>query len=429
MDNPSNPPLNEKNDFRLLLEAGQIINSSLDIEEVLNLVMDKVIELLRAERGFIMLVDEKTGELTLKTRRGMDKKTLDSDDFSGSLSSIKSVAHSGKAIFCPNTHLDPKFSKRASINLHSIRYILCFPMKIKEKIIGVIYADNRIKSGVFEDRHRDLLEVLANQAAIAIENAKLHDKVQKSYLDVIRALANAIEAKNPYTRGHSDRVTLFAVEIIKALMNYTKIDDICLENIKEKLNSDKKFIKLDSIKGDKLILREELAEKLKSWKFTEEEINIVFNNSSLNITTKDLKEIQMAGILHDVGKIGIDESVLNKPGGLTDEEYKKMKEHPVKGCEILEAIELPKSVKDAVLYHQEKYDGTGYPHGIQGESIPLFARIIAVCDAFDAMTSDRVYRKGLGKYHAKEQLIECAGTQFDTNIVEVFLENKIHDIV
>ena len=389
----SNKNLDEKENFRLLLEAGQIINSTLNIDEVLNLVMDKVIELMGAERGFIMLIDDRQdtkadngGEdagrpegdyftvplnnketLKLRTARGVDKKTIDSEDFSVSLSSIKSIARGEEPhIFSPNTLLDPKLSRRASINLHSIRYVVCFPIKFKEKITGVIYVDNRIATGgVYdENQYRDLLEGLANQAAIAIENAKLHEKIQKSYLDVIRALANAIEAKNPYTRGHSDRVTRLAVETGKAM----------------------------------------------------------------KLSSEQLKEIEMAGILHDVGKIGVEEAVLNKPGRLTSEEFEKMMEHPRKGSEILETIDLPQTVKDAVLHHQEKYDGTGYPDCLKEDTIPLYARIIAVCDSYDAMTSDRVYRKGLGKEYAITELNKYSGTQFDPLVVNAFLEHKIYNL-
>jgi len=356
--------IDEKDNFRLLLEAGQIINSTLNIDEVLNLVMDKVIELMGAERGFIMLLEE-NGDLKLRTARGVDKTTIDSEDFTVSLSSIKSVARGGEPIFCANTELDPKLRRRASINLHSIRFILCLPIKFREKITGVIYVDNRVSTGrYFEERHKELLEGLANQSAIAIENAKLYEKIQKSYLDVIRALANAIEAKNPYTRGHSDRVTRLAVETGRAM----------------------------------------------------------------NLSAEQLKEIEMAGILHDVGKIGVEEAVLNKPGRLTNEEFEKMMEHPRKGSEILQTIDLPQSVKDAVLHHQEKFDGTGYPDCLDEAKIPLYARIIAVCDSYDAMTSDRVYRKGMGKEYAITELKKFSGTQFDPKIVDAFLENKIYDL-
>ncbi|HPZ07336.1 MAG TPA: HD domain-containing phosphohydrolase [Candidatus Eremiobacteraeota bacterium] len=355
----------EKVNLKIVMEAAQIINSTLKIDEVLECVMDKVIQILGAERGFIMLIDEDTKELVLKTARNMDKQTIDSEDFSASFSSIESVAKGGPPIFCANTQLDPKLSKRASIALHSIRWILCFPLKVKEAIIGVIYVDNRItSSGYFDEEDRDLMEVLSNQAAIAIENARLYENLEKSYLDVIRALANAIEAKNPYTKGHSDRVTILAVKIGEAM----------------------------------------------------------------NFSLPQLKEIEMAGILHDVGKLGIGEEVLEKPGRLTEEEFREMKMHPGIGHDIIKTITLPENVKKAVLHHQEKFDGTGYPQGLKGEEIPIYARIIAVCDSYDAMTSDRVYRKSMGKDFAISEIKRCSGTQFDPEVVEVFLNNKIYDI-
>jgi len=357
--------LEEKDNLKILLEAGQIINSSLNIDEVLKLVMDKVIEILRAERGFIMLIDEKTSDLVLKTARNMDKQTIDSEEFSISLSTIRSVAETGKTVLSTNTSMDPQLKRRASIFLHSIRSILCIPLKFRDRIMGVVYVDNRVNQGHFSDKHRVLLEGLANQAAIAIENARLYEQLEKNYLDVIRALANAIEAKNPYTRGHSDRVTKFAVQTAKAM----------------------------------------------------------------KLSLNEIKEIEMAGILHDVGKIGIGEDVLNKPGHLNKEEFEIMKRHPEIGYGIIGAIKnLPKVVKDSVLYHQEKYDGTGYPQGLKGEEIPLYARIIAVCDAFDAMTSDRVYRKSLGVEVATQELKKCSGKQFDPDIIDVFIECKVYEL-
>ena len=136
-------------------------------------------------------------------------------------------------------------------------------------------------------------------------------------------------------------------------------------------------------------------------------------------------------LLHDIGKIGIPDSILNKPSRLTDEEYFVMKTHVTKGAEILRHFTLLENVAEGALYHHERYDGKGYAHGLKGEEIPLNARIIALADAFDAMTANRVYRKQLDLDFVLEEIKKCSGSQFDPNLVEIFLkliDNKTIDV-
>ena len=181
--------------------------------------------------------------------------------------------------------------------------------------------------------------------------------LEKTYLKTIDALAKAIEAKDPYTHGHSERVTKYSLKLAK---------------------------KLEIKKGD-------------------------------------LEVIQRAGILHDIGKIGIEESILKKKGNLTSKEYEKLKMHPIIGAQIIGSIDYLQKEKEIIKYHHEKYDGTGYPNGLKGEAIPLAARILAVADAYDAMTSCRPYENLMSTEKAKKCLRENAGTQFDKKLVDIFL--------
>jgi len=192
---------------------------------------------------------------------------------------------------------------------------------------------------------------------LARRSFELYTKMRKMYLDTIRTLAAAIDAKDPYTHGHSERVSVMAVKLAR---------------------------KLD---------------------FIETEIEYV----------------EYAAILHDIGKIGIADSILGKKDKLTDEEYEKVKEHPIIGAGIIESIEFLKKCSNTVLHHHERYDGKGYPAGLEGENIPRLARLLTIVDSYDAMNSDRPYRKKLSKSEILDELESQAGKQFDPDMVKEFI--------
>jgi putative nucleotidyltransferase with HDIG domain len=194
--------------------------------------------------------------------------------------------------------------------------------------------------------------------AVAIENAKLYKDLRELFLGTVASLAEVIDAKSPYTHGHSIRVSNYAKEIA----------------------------------------------------------------NEMGLIKEEQETIELAGLLHDVGKIGVSEEIINKPGRLTDEEYGEMKKHPSIGADIIEKVKALKSIIPGVRHHQERYDGRGYPDGIKGNEIPLIARILAVADTFDAMTSDRPYRKRFEDEFALSEINKCAGTQFDPIIADAFLK-------
>jgi len=141
----------------------------------------------------------------------------------------------------------------------------------------------------------------------------------------------------------------------------------------------------------------------------------------LNLTEESLNDLQLLAMLHDIGKVGIDDRILNKAGPLNEEEWEIMKKHPEIGYRIAMSTMELESVAEYILHHHERWDGSGYPRGLKGESIPLLSRILAVVDAFDAMTEGRVYRQKKTKEAALEEIKQNAGTQFDPNIAEIFL--------
>ncbi len=195
---------------------------------------------------------------------------------------------------------------------------------------------------------REINEKLQN-AYTALENA---------YLETIQTLRFSVEAKDVYTRGHSDRVSAYSVLIGKYL----------------------------------------------------------------NLSEEEIKILKIGGLFHDIGKIGIPDSILLKESKLTDDEYSEIKNHPTIGAHILSNASIFKDMIPIVKHHHERYDGRGYPSGLQGENIPLLARIAAVADSFDAMTSKRTYRNSLPIEIVKEEIEKNRGTQFDPKIADVFLE-------
>ena len=190
------------------------------------------------------------------------------------------------------------------------------------------------------------------------ELSDTYEKLEKAYLDSIETLRYTVEAKDPYTRGHSDRVAEYSVLI-----------------------------------GEKLGLSEE-----------------------------DLRTLRIGGLFHDIGKIGIPDSILLKESKLSDDEYSQIKNHPTIGAHILQNATIFQDILPIVKHHHERYDGNGYPSKLKGEEIPYFARIAAVADTFDAMTSKRTYRNAIPLEEVKEEIKRCEGTQFDPSIAETFLE-------
>jgi len=235
---------------------------------------------------------------------------------------------------------------------------ICVPLKTRKGVIGVVNLNRKEDANPFTEDNLKLLFTMANDVAFAIENATLYQNLHESYLSIIRALVSALELKDSHTRGHSESVTRYAVA---------------------------------------------LAKKLK-------------------LFPQEIESIEVAAILHDVGKIGVQESILNKPGKLNNEEWKEMKRHPEFSYKILKEVNFPWEIKPVIYAHHERYNGKGYPARLKGEKIPLGARILAVADTFAAMTSDRAYRKGLSKEMAIEELKRVAGTQLDPELVKVFVE-------
>lgn len=236
--------------------------------------------------------------------------------------------------------------------------LISVPLEIGGKVIGVININNKKTKEAFAKDDLELLKTLAAQASVAVEIAELFDDLHNSYLHTVEALTAAIDAKDHYTSHHSKQVTRFAIDIAR----------------------------------------------------------------KMQLPDKEIETIREACQLHDLGKIGIHDYILTKPGKLTQQEWKDMQTHPLKGMEILKPLGFLREVIELVKEHHERFDGRGYPAGLKGNNILLGARIIAVADAFSAMISERPYRKRMSKEEALEELRRQAGHQFDPRPVKTFLE-------
>lgn len=235
------------------------------------------------------------------------------------------------------------------------------PFFSKGTCIGVVAVTDRYLGADFSHEDRDIMKTLGNQVANAVQNARLIDEQKALYFDTISALAAAVDAKDSYTHNHSRNVATYARAI----------------------------------------------------------------GEQMGLSEQDMELLQRAAVLHDIGKIAVPGSILNKPERLTREEFETMKSHVLSGVKIVENISDMAVIIPGMQYHHERYDGKGYPEGLQGETIPLMARILAVADTYDAITSDRPYRKGPGHEFAVEEIIRCSGSQFAPEVVEAFLKSSV----
>ncbi|MEW6087305.1 MAG: HD domain-containing phosphohydrolase [bacterium] len=235
--------------------------------------------------------------------------------------------------------------------------LLAVPLIYRDNATGVLNLSSRDSRKKFTEEDVSFVTTIASHAAIAIENANLYEGMQHNYFEIIKSLALTLEAKDHYSHGHSERVTYYAKEIAK----------------------------------------------------------------EMRLPGEDVKLIESAGILHDIGKIGISEQILNKKNPLSEGEWKVIEKHPLMAESIIEPIHFLAKERSIIRNHHERYDGKGYPDGLAGEEISIHARILTVADAFDSMTTDRPYRKALSVDVAIERLKESAGTQFDKNVVDAFL--------
>jgi putative nucleotidyltransferase with HDIG domain len=343
-------------DLTTLYRMGNIINALQDSSRLFDTIMDIVFQVIKADRGFLAILDEETGELIPKAVRKRENMT-DTSSLTISQGIIKRVMDKGTSLLISDALADERLRKRDSIVAQNIRSCLCVPLKSRNKILGFIHVDSLATSDAFSKDDLRLLSAIGAQAGIAIENTQLFEKLQELMFGSIRALVATIEAKAPYWRYHSQRVA-----------------DI-----------------------SSLIAQE------------------------LGLSAEEQKTIELAALLHDVGKIGTPETILHKDGALTPQQKAVVHSHSSHGANIVSNIKGIDDIVRAVRHHHERFDGRGYPDGLKGEAIPLYSRIIALADAYDAMTSIRPYRENKPLAEVISEIEKGTGKQFDPSIVAVFL--------
>jgi response regulator RpfG family c-di-GMP phosphodiesterase len=339
-----------------LYKISEAMGSTIRLDFLLNLILETAIKELDADMATVLLSDGKNGVLTPKASLGVPHEMLASGLLTGQDEICKWVIKNGRPrVFDGNDvgaqHLPSRLRE-------AIGSAVAHPLMAKGKVMGILILIRLLgRVSPFSTGQLHSLSIIASKAASALENSKLYEELKDSYLQTLTALANAVEARDIYTRGHTDRVCYMAQYLCREM----------------------------------------------GW------------------NEEQLWEVKMGGILHDIGKIGVPDAVLNKGQTLTQAEFEIMKEHPACGARILEGISFLAPAVPFVLYHHERFDGKGYPYGLRNHQIPIQGRLMAVVDTFDAMTSDRPYRKAKTIRMALQEIKDCAGTQFDPDIAHLFL--------
>lgn len=335
--------------------------SILDTDKLLDIVMSLITNVMQFDRALIMLVDEERRFLVPVKITGDPSQQISSlRHYSIPLDRksniLARVVDSGIAQIV--TDVDHSFLRKENIILKTFnpKSFAAIPLVTRNRVIGVLAAE-RIKGlADFTSNDLDYLMNFCSQIAISLENARLIDNMKKSFMTSILSLASALEAKDPYTRGHSNRVAIYSTIIAR------------------KSGMDEERIEL----------------------------------------------IRQMALMHDIGKIGIPDSIINKEGKLTEEEFDAVKRHPLVSIQIIQPLMTYNSDISLVRSHHERYDGRGYPDGISGEDIPIEARILAIADSFDAMTSDRPYRLAMNQEDALDEIERNKSRQFCPRLGEVF---------
>ncbi|MBI2848863.1 MAG: GAF domain-containing protein [Chloroflexi bacterium] len=345
--------------LRLLYDVGIAMNSILVLRDLLDEVMRRGQVALGAEACSVLLVDEEKKELYFEVAKGEAGKVLEQVRMGMDQGIAGWIATHGRSLVVNDVTQYPQFYKKIDDSVGFVtRSILGVPLFARGRTIGVIEVLNKKDLADFTQEDLELLTALSADVAIAIDNARLYQAVLDGYLDTIKALAASIDAKDPYTAGHVDRVSSYSMEMAEVL----------------------------------------------------------------SLSTEEQDVLRYGSILHDVGKMGIDDRILRKPGPLTSEEWAIMCTHTEIGSRIVQDIPFLRKALPIIRHHHENFDGTGYPDRLAGADIPLGARIVQVADTFDAMTTDRPYRRALTTEEADNELRKKAGTQFDPVVVDAFAE-------
>jgi putative nucleotidyltransferase with HDIG domain len=336
-----------------LYETSRALGSTLDLDTLLDSTLDAAMRSFAVDSGYLVLRDTLSADLRLRAWRGTADVAPDDRAVRSSMSEW--VVRQGRPLI-----FNPSAALGEGQNVDAITGALaavCVPLHAADGVIGAIAVGSRDPEARFTGDDVRLLSTIANHLTVAIGNTELYASLQEAYLSTVRSLAAAVDAKEPYMRGHSERVAIFS---------------------------------------------RATAERL-------------------GLSHEQRTALEMAAYLHDIGKIGISGQILRKPGPLDADETATMRHHPLIGANILRPVTFPWSIAPVVRHHHEHFDGSGYPAGLRGDEIPVLARVLSVTDAYEAMVADRPYRRSLTREGAIAELRRCSGTDFDPRVVEALI--------
>jgi HD-GYP domain-containing protein (c-di-GMP phosphodiesterase class II) len=343
-----------------LFESSRMLNAQLDRGELLSLVLAKSMEVTKAVAGTLWLVLDNNSLAPFEIQ-GIKKELMENMVLIKGEGLAGQVVERNEPKIANDVNGDSGWASRFDQSTgFTTKSILCIPLRADKKVIGCLQLVNKIGGECFTPEDLEVAMFFGGHAAVALENSRLYNENKMLLESAIYALASALDAREPYAHKHSERVTRVSLRIGQAM----------------------------------------------------------------GFSQEDLKSLEWTALLHDVGKIGISDTVLLQTGLLSKEDWLIIKKHPVIGSRILSEIKpshLADKISTGVLSHHEWYNGNGYPAGLKNKEIPLFSRIIAVADAYDAITSDRPYRAKSTNAEAIEEINSCIGTQFDPEIVKIFL--------
>lgn len=343
--------------MRTLLTMSHDLNRALQSDDLIKMASLTLLgELKVSSMALFALEHETEKEFSLLGVRGFDAKKFEDLTLDRASEFVSMLVEGARPQQIARNQDQKWVKKLPDLRLAVFEY--ASPIAFKGEIKGVVFTGPKLSGEPYGEYDLDIMMFIANSIALGMENSHLVTQLQTTYVSTLRSLISIIEAKDPYTKGHTERVASYAMAIANRLA------------------------------------------------FDEE----------------TLRTILFGSLLHDIGKMGVLDEIIRKPGPLSESEWELMRAHPVVGAQIVEKMEFLTGTIDIVRHHHESWNGKGYPDGLRGADIPLLARIVTVADSFDAMTTDRPYRKALSLDEAVARLEEASGVQFDADVVKVFIK-------
>lgn len=362
----ANPPSEDMNaakelerrmvEMETLFIVSRELNKSLEVEDLINNFLIILLGQMSTNRAAFLIFDETTSSFNFYSTKGVPSDFIEKFNLPASSPLIALMSKVNEPLLAKSIPSD--LEARGRLKTLTQLFELFLPLKSKGRLLGIVCLGAKVTNRDYTAKDKEILTAMGNQASTALDNAFLINRLRETIGGIMKALISAIEAKDPFTRGHTERVA-----------------------------------RISAVIADRL-----------------------------NLPTEEKRQLLYGCVLHDIGKIGISESILTNPNTLTEAELRELQRHPLIGVSILDKMKFLDKARILVRHHHERFDGKGYPDGIAGKDIPLGARILAIANAFDAMTHDRRHRAAPGLAKALEEIRIHAGTQFDPELAQLFLK-------